>query len=31
MPAIEFLNIICYCKDKAEDQKVQIAKWKKEN
>ena len=31
MPAIEFLNIICYCKDKAEDQKAQIAKWKKEN
>ena len=31
MPAIEFLNVICYMKDKADDRKVQIEKWKKEN
>ena len=31
MGALEFLNIICYCIDKAEDQKRQIANWKKEN
>ena len=31
MPAIEFLNVICYMKDKAEDRKAQIEKWKKEN
>lgn len=31
MGALEFLNIICYCVDKAEDQKRQIEKWKKEN
>ena len=31
MSAIEFLNIICYCIDKAEDQRRQIKKWQKEN
>jgi len=31
MPVLEFLNIVCYCIDKAEDQKEKIAKWKKEN
>jgi len=31
MSAVEFLNVICYCIDKAEDQKRQIEKWKKKN
>ena len=31
MPAIEFLNIVCYRKDKAEEEKREIEKWKKRN
>jgi hypothetical protein len=31
MTAIEFLNIICYRKDRAEEEKKQIEKWRKSN
>ena len=31
MPVLEFLNIIAYRKDKAEEERRQIEKWKKRN
>lgn len=31
MTALEFLNVIAYRKDKAEEEKRQIEKWKKRN
>lgn len=31
MPVLEFLNIICYRMDKAEEQKKEIERWKKNN
>ena len=31
MSVLEFLNIIAYRKDKAEDEKRQIERWKKKN
>ena len=31
MPVIEFLNVICYIKDKTEDDKRELEKWKKNN
>lgn len=31
MPAIEFLNLIAYRKDKAEHERQQIERWKKRN
>jgi hypothetical protein len=31
MPAIEFLNIICYRRDKAEQERIELEKWKKRN
>lgn len=31
MPALEFLNMICYRKDKAEEERRQIEQWKKQN
>lgn len=29
MSAVEFLNILCYRKDKNEKEKMEIEKWKK--
>lgn len=29
MSAVEFLNILCYRKDKMENEKKEIEKWKK--
>ena len=31
MPALEFLNVIAYRKDKAEEERRQIERWKKQN
>lgn len=31
MPALEFLNMICYRRDKAEEERRQIEQWKKRN
>lgn len=31
MPAIEFLNIICYRHDKAEQERMELERWKKNN
>ena len=31
MPALEFLNVIAYRKDMAEEERRQIEKWKKRN
>lgn len=31
MPVLEFLNIIAYRKDKAEEEQRQIERWKKKN
>ena len=31
MPVLEFLNMICYRRDKAEEEKRQIEQWKKKN
>lgn len=31
MSAIEFLNVIAYRKDKADEERRQIEKWKKKN
>ena len=31
MPALEFLNVIAYRKDKAEEERRQIERWKKKN
>lgn len=31
MPALEFLNVVAYRRDKAEEEKRQIEKWKKRN
>lgn len=31
MPAMEFLNVICYIKDKTEEEKRELDKWKKKN
>lgn len=31
MPVLEFLNVIAYRKDKAEEEKRQIELWKKRN
>ena len=31
MPAMEFLNVICYIQDKTEEEKRELDKWKKKN
>ena len=31
MPAVEFLNVVCYRRDKAEEERMQMEKWKKRN
>ena len=31
MPAMEFLNVVSYIKDKTEEEKREIEKWKKRN
>lgn len=31
MNVVEFLNLLCYLKDRSEHQKELIEKWKKEN
>jgi hypothetical protein len=31
MPALEFLNVIAYRKDKAEEERRQIERWKKQH
>lgn len=31
MPVLEFLNVTAYRKDKAEEQKRELEKWKKQN
>jgi hypothetical protein len=31
MPVIEFLNVIAYMRDRAEEEKRQIKKWKERN
>ena len=31
MPAIEFLNVVCYRKDKADEERRRIEQWKKRN
>lgn len=31
MPVLEFLNIIAYRKDKADEERRQIERWKKKN
>lgn len=31
MPAIEFLNVISYIRDKGEEEKKELEKWKKRN
>lgn len=31
MPVLEFLNIICYRRDKAEQERIELEKWKKRN
>lgn len=31
MPVLQFLNMICYRMDKAEEQKKEIERWKKNN
>lgn len=31
LPALQFLNMICYRKDKAEEEKRKIEQWKKHN
>lgn len=31
MPAIEFLNVICYIKDKTEDERRELEKWQRKH
>lgn len=31
MPVIEFLNVIAYRRDKAEDEKIRIKQWQRHN
>lgn len=31
MAAVEFLNVVCYRRDKGEEERRQLEKWKKRN